>query len=112
MAEETVPAYVSKHAAPGSKYVVQKPKGAFEHDLTFKPGGVKAKKIDTMVDFIGKFPEYKEDPPTKKARRVWDDDAPRGWCATWKGLSVPSPSVALNSRNLKSSYPSIMSKLK
>lgn len=107
LAEESLPQVPKKHSQPGEKYVVKKPKGAFEHDLVFKPGGVKAKKIDTIQDFINKFPEWKADPPTEKKKRIWDDDAPRGWCVTYRGKSVPTPSVALNSRNLKSSFPSV-----
>jgi len=63
--------------------------------------------LNTLTDFIGKFPEWKQDPPKVKGKRIWDDDEQKGWCVTWKGKSIPTPSVALNTRNLKSSYPNV-----
>lgn len=33
------------------------------------------------------------------------DSDKRGWCVTWKERTRPTPSVALNYRNLKSSFP-------
>jgi len=66
--------------------------------------------MNQLTDFIGKFPEYKCAPPEKKGRRIWIDDDKRDWRVTSKEWTAPSPSVALNTRNLKSSYPAIFRK--
>jgi len=64
-----------------------------------------------LTDFIGKFPEYKCENPEPKKRRVWIDDDKLGWRVTsrhnWEG---PTASVALNTRNLKASYPNAFRK--
>lgn len=49
--------------------------------------------------------EYRENPPTELTRKKEEDDDKRGWRATYKGMSRPSPSVATNLRNLKTSFP-------
>ena len=108
--EENLPEVPKKGSIIGSKYQKQKPKGAFEHDVAFKPSGCKFKKIDTMTDFIGKFPEYVCAAPKEKGRRVFEEKDYRDWRVTSKEWTGPTPSVALNTRNLKSSFPSAFKK--
>jgi len=57
-----------------------------------------------LSDFITKFPEYICAAPPEKKRRVYEDKDYRDWRVTSKEWSGPTPSVALNVRNLKSSY--------
>ena len=56
---------------------------------------------------LEKFPLYVEDPPTQLKRKKpveGEEDIP-GFKPTTKFSSMPSPSVATNIRNLKSSFP-------
>ena len=71
----------------------------------FKPSS-NMKKGQTAT--IAKFPEHVADPPPKKVRVKKDDDdeGPPGFKCTKKFMSRPTPSVATNFRNLKSSFPS------
>jgi hypothetical protein len=60
-----------------------------------------------------KFPEHKPDPPKDKKYVKPPEDAPEsppGFKATYKFQSRPTPSIATNYRNLKSSYPSAFSR--
>ena len=62
---------------------------------------------------IEKFPKYIEDPPTDKKYVKPAEGAPEsppGWKATYRKQSRPTPSVATNFRNLKSSFPSAFSR--
>ena len=61
--------------------------------------------MNQLSDFISKFPEYVCAPPEEKKRRVYEDKDYRDWRVTTKEWKTPSPSVALNVRNLKSSHP-------
>ena len=56
---------------------------------------------------LEKFPLYQEDPPTQLKRKqpVEGEEDPPGFKPTTKYSSLPSPSVATNIRNLKSSFP-------
>jgi len=67
-------------------------------------------KTQQLQDFIGKFPEYICAKPDELTRKPEVDTDQRGWCVTYKGLTRPTPSVALNYRNLKTSYPGVFKK--
>ncbi len=57
---------------------------------------------------LEKFPPYLPHPPKelKRKKPVEGEEEERlGFKATYKGLSRPTPSIATNIRNLKSSYP-------
>jgi len=104
--DPTLPEIPRKRSVIASdKFVTPKPKGAFEHDRAFKPGGTKMAKTLQLQDFIGKFPEYICSKPDELTRKPEVDTDQRGWCVTYKGLGTPSPSVATNYRNLKASFP-------
>ena len=66
--------------------------------------------MNQLSDFIGKFPEYVCAAPKEKGRRVYDEKDYRDWRVTTKEWKTPSPSVALNVRNLKSSCPAAFRK--
>ena len=51
-----------------------------------------------------------EDKPDELKRKPEVDTDQRGWRVTYKGVGTPTPSVALNYRNLKSSYPGVFKK--
>lgn len=75
------------------------------HDKPFKPANPSKKGYKATLN---KFPEYVPNPPAEKKRvkKVDGEEEERpGFKATYKGLTRPTPSVALNIRNLKSSYP-------
>jgi hypothetical protein len=111
LADENLPEIPKKaEQAPGEKYGYPKPKGSFPHDLAFKPGGAKFGKYNTLSDFIGKFPEYICQKPTCLQKQPEVDTDQRGWRVTYKGVTTPNPSIALNYRNLKSSYPGVFKK--
>ena len=62
---------------------------------------------------IKKFPEHIPDPPKIKKYVKPPEDAPEpppGFKATYKYMTRPSPSIATNYRNLKSSFPSAFSR--
>jgi len=73
------------------------------HDKPFKPANPPKKGNQQTLD---KFPPYMPNPPVEKKRKkpVEGEEVEErpGFKATYKGLSRPTPSVALNVRNLKS----------
>ena len=78
----------------------------YVHDKPFFPANPNQR--FSVHKTIAKFPEYKEDPPKEISKRQPDDpDAPKKFKPTHSGKTVPSPSVAVNIRNLKSSFPSV-----
>lgn len=85
-----------------------KPKRVYPelHDKAFRDGGpVKKGKSATL----GSFPKHMACPPNQKKYVKPADDAPEappGFKATKKFYSRPTPSIACNMRNLKSSFPS------
>jgi len=77
------------------------------HDKPFKPSNPNKKGV--IKGTISKFPEYLPNPPKelKRVREPEGDDKPepmheRGFKMTYRGLSRPTPSIATNTRNLKS----------
>ena len=75
----------------------------FEHDKPFRPNGCEMKP-HTFSKEIGtdKFPEYVcSKPDVTKCRKADDYPDERDWRVTYKGVTRPTPSVALNYRNLK-----------
>jgi hypothetical protein len=76
------------------------------HDgRAFKPANPGKKGLQGTLD---KFPLHLPDPPTEKKYVKPADDAPEpraGFKATYKNRTRPTPSIATNFRNLKSSYP-------
>ena len=61
---------------------------------------------------IGKFPQYLPDPPKPVKRKVPEEgvEEPPKFKMTHNSKSRPTPSVATNLRNLKSSFPSVFRK--
>ena len=77
------------------------------HDAAFKPSH--PPKNDTVRKTIGKFPDYKEDPPKPVTRQVKDDNAedkPR-WKPSHNQKTRPSVSVTTMSKNLRCEFPSV-----
>ena len=79
------------------------------HEKAFKPSN--PTKRGALKGTISRFPEYLPNPPTalKRVKASEDDPAPlheKGFKMTYKGLTRPTPSIATNSRNLKSQFPS------
>lgn len=85
------------------------PVNKFDHDKPFKPSN--PPKIGHNKT-IAKFPHYMEDPPKELTRMKEEEgaDVPKKFKPTHTGKSVPCPSVAVNIRNLKSSFPSVFRK--
>ena len=80
------------------------------HDKPFFPArpGPKGK-----FGTLDKFPEHKADPARQIKRVKKEEDAPDpppGFKNTYRYQSRPTPSIATNIRNLKSSYPSAFSR--
>lgn len=76
------------------------------HERAFRPANP-AKRGNHCT--IEKFPNYKEDPPKEVKRIKYEDgkepEVPPGFKMTYNRKSSPTPSVACNIRNLKSSFP-------
>lgn len=76
-----------------------------EHEKPFKPSNPPKRGYNRT---LCKFPDYKENPPKELKRKIKEedkDDPPR-FKPTHNHKSRPTPSVATNVRNLKSSFPS------
>ena len=77
------------------------------HDKPFRPSHPSKKGV--IKGTLEKFPVYKENPPVEKKRKVLaegeEEDSIPGFKVTYRFKSRPTPSVATNIRNLKSSYP-------
>ena len=88
-----------------AKPVVKPPPPAELHDRPFRPTNPPRKGKS-----IGKFPEWLKSPPEEKkpAKKEEEEERP-GFKCTYRGLSIPMPSIATNYRNLKASYPSAFS---
>ena len=72
------------------------------HDKPFNPTGLNTSNKRTY-DLLGKFPDYVPDPPPVGAKRKEKDpDAPPAFRLTHRYKSRPTPTVALNVRNLRS----------
>lgn len=56
------------------------------------------------------FPEYMEDPKKEVVRKAPEEDPLPGVRTGFKAKSKPTPSIACNIRNLKSSYPTAFSR--
>lgn len=75
------------------------------HERAFRPANP-AKRGNHCT--IEKFPLYKEDPPKEVKRIKIAEDAPEpppGFRMTYNRKGSPTPSIACNIRNLKSSFP-------
>lgn len=55
------------------------------------------------------LPTHLPNPPKEVTRKVWPEDAAPAFKRSHKGLTRPTPSIATNTRNLKSSFPSVFS---
>ena len=77
----------------------------FAHDRPFFPANPNQR--FSIHKTIAKFPVYKEDPPKEITKRPEDPDAPKKFKPTHTVKTVPTPSVAVNIRNLKASFPSV-----
>lgn len=92
----------------------QKIKPQVEHDKPFKPSNPPKKGVYDKT--LGKFPDYlddikaKEDPNFGKPvqKKVKKDDERAAWKPNTFKRTVPSPSVATNFKNIRSSLPAIM----
>lgn len=78
------------------------------HDgKNFKPGGNNTK-FNRVHDTIDKFPPYQPNPPKELKRKIkveGEEERP-GFKLTYNYKSRPTPSIAVNYRNLKASFPS------
>jgi hypothetical protein len=92
------------------KVIKPAPKPSIDEDRPpFKPSHPPRKGWNKA---IGKFPDYKEDPPKQLSRKVVDpnvEDPPK-FRMTHNHKSRPTASVATNLRNLKASFPSVFRK--
>lgn len=76
------------------------------HDKAFKPSNPPKLGYNKT---LARFPPYKEDPKKPLTRRVpveGEEDKPK-FKPTYNAKSRPTPSVATNLRNMKSSFPSL-----
>ncbi len=96
------------------KKPARKPKPQVEHPAPFKPSN--PPKVGAVEKTLQKFPEYlddkkaKEDPnfgKPKKKKEKKDDERP-AWKPNTSSKSRPTPSVATNLRNIRSSLPTMM----
>lgn len=79
-----------------------------EHERAFRPSMPIRKGQTTCT--LERFPDYKENPPKalqKKPKVEGEIEPPPGFRMTHRKKSRPTPSVALNFRNLKASYPTV-----
>ena len=88
-----------------AREIVKKEVETCDHDRAMKLGGKGKAGINGAFE---KFPEYMNNPLIPVERKVVDEDADEmpGFKYSTKGYSRPTPSVQLNIRNLKASYPS------
>ena len=80
------------------------PISKYDHDKPFKPSHPPREGYNKT---IAKFPVYIEDPPKEIGPKEEDPDAPKKFKPTHNVKSVPCPSVAVNFRNLKASFPTV-----
>ena len=76
-----------------------------EHDKPFKPSHPPRR--DQITKTFSPYPHYMEDPRKELTRKEEDEDAPPKFKPAHNYKSRPSPSVQLNIRNLKASFPSV-----
>ena len=82
---------------------------ALEHDKPFRPSHPPRKGHNKT---LAAFPKYQEDPKKPITRRVpveGDDDKPK-FKPTHNVKSRPTPGIATNMRNIKTSFPSVFRK--
>ena len=80
-----------------------------EHDKPFRPSNPPKRGYNKT---LAKFPEYKEN-PLKQITRVQPVEGyepPPRFKMTTNTYSRPTPSIATNMRNMKSSFPSVFKK--
>ena len=80
-----------------------------EHDKPFRPSNPPKKGYNKS---IGRFPDYKENPPKEltRVRPVEGYEPPPRFKMTTNYLSRPTPSVATNMKNMRSAFPSVFRK--
>jgi len=83
-----------------------KPKPQVEHDKPFKPSNPPKKGIHDKT--LAKFPEHIEEKPEPKKRKPKKDDERPAWKPNTFKSTAPSPSVATNLKNIRSSLPTMM----
>ena len=80
-----------------------------EHGKPFKPSHPPRK--DIISKSISRFPGWVRDPPKEITKKEPEDpDAPKKFKPTHNVKTVPCPSVAVNFRNLKASFPTVFRK--
>jgi hypothetical protein len=77
-----------------------------EHDKPFKPSNPAKKGV--LEKTLAGFPEYIEEKPEPKKRQPKKDDERPSWKPNTFKKTIPSPSVACNMKNIRSSLPSMM----
>lgn len=77
-----------------------------EHDKPFRPSNPPKKGYNKS---IARFPNYMENPPKEltRVRPVDGEEQPPRFKMTTNFLSRPTPSVATNMKNLRTSFPSV-----
>lgn len=88
------------------KKAPEKRKPLMEHDKPFAPSNPGKKGYNKT---LAKFPDYKEDPPTKlmKKTKQEGDPEPLRWFPTHNNKSRPSMSVTCHTKNLRCEFPSV-----
>ena len=83
-----------------------KPKPQVEHDKPFRPSNPPKKGIVDKT--LARFPEHVEEKPEPKRRKPKAEDERPAWKHNTFKKTTPSPSVATNFKNIRSSLPSMM----
>lgn len=85
------------------------PKPPMEHEVAFKPAMPPKKGYKSTIN---PYPVYMENPVkgVERKRPVEGEEPPPGFKSPTKERTRPTPSIQLNVRNLKASYPSAFRK--
>jgi hypothetical protein len=77
------------------------------HEVPFKPS--QPPKHDQIRKTIGKFPDYKPDPPKPIVRKQKDENAEEkpSWKPSHNHKTRPSASVTTMTKNLRCEFPSV-----
>lgn len=80
-----------------------------EHERAFRPANPAKKGANSTIN---RFPKYMENPGKQitRVRPVEGEDPPPRFKMTTNSYSRPTPSIATNMRNMKSSFPSVFRK--
>lgn len=83
-----------------------KPKPQVEHPGPFKPSNPAKKSVIDKT--LARFPEHQGEKEEKKTRKEKVEDERPAWKPNTFKRTIPSPSVATNFKNIRSSLPAIM----